>query len=191
MGRIALNTINNFFVKEPAWRELSQWPLRTMPTQVVNWLLEPNSLTNRMKNTFHEPFGVQVRGQGLAKPYLLDAGCLNQPPYRYTLVREVVLTVSNQPFVFARTTLPAKVAHHLQDLTHLGNKPLGEVIFSYPELKRVRLDLAKISIAQLNQQTQKLLDGQSSIWARRNTYQINKHVFLVSEFFLPALFNKL
>jgi len=27
------------------------------------------------------------------------------------------------------------------------------------------------------------------IWARRNTYKINQNEFLVSEFFLPALFN--
>lgn len=186
-----MNNINNFFVKEPAWRELSQWPLHTMPQQVVNWLLEPNSLTNRMKNTFHNPFSVCLMGQGLAKPLLADAQCLNQRPYRYALIREVMLNINDQPFVFARTTLPKKVAHSLQELTHLGSKPLGEVIFSYPALKRVRLDLAKIDSTQLNLKTQKLLDGQPHIWARRNTYKINKDVFLVNEFFLPALFNKL
>ena len=130
-------------------------------------------------------------GQGLAKPLLADAQCLNQRPYRYALIREVMLNINDQPFVFARTTLPKKVAHSLQELTHLGSKPLGEVIFSYPALKRVRLDLAKIDSTQLNLKTQKLLDGRPHIWARRNTYKINKDVFLVNEFFLPALFNKL
>jgi chorismate--pyruvate lyase len=185
-----LNNINNFFVKEPAWRELSQWPLRTMPKEVVDWLLEPNSLTHRIKSTFSEPFGVSLKGQGLAKPFLADAQELNERPYRYALIREVVLNVGGKPFVFARTSLPKKVAHQLQELTHLGSKPLGEVIFAYPDLKRVRLDLAKIDRTQLNESTQQLLDGQPHIWARRNSYQINKRVFLVSEFFLPALFNE-
>ena len=185
-----LKPINNFFVKEPAWRELSQWPLRSMPSQVVNWIQEPNSLTKRIKNTFSEPFAVEVQGQGFAASHLLDAQRLKQPLHQYALVREVLLTLSNQPVVFARTTLPRKVAHRLQNLTHLGNRPLGEVIFSYPELKRVRLDLAKISVTELNQQAQKMLEGQAYIWARRNTYQMNKDAFLVSEFFLPALFNK-
>ncbi|MEW4983373.1 MAG: chorismate lyase [Cycloclasticus sp.] len=183
-----MKSINNFFVKEPAWRELSQWPLRTMPKHVVDWLLEPNSLTNRIKTTFHKPFSVSLKGQGLAKSFLADAQRLNQPPYRYALTREVELNIGGKPFVFARTTLPRKVAHNLQELTHLGSKPLGEVIFSYPDLKRVRLDLAKIDAAQLNITTRKLLAGQPYIWARRNTYQINKCTFLVSEFFLPALF---
>jgi chorismate--pyruvate lyase len=184
-----LKNINNFFLQEPVWRALSRWPIHSMPRQVVDWLLEPNSLTVRMKNTFDEPFSVNVLGQGLAKPLLADARYLNQRPYRYALIREVQLNINNQPFVFARTTLPRKAAHHLQELTHLGDKPLGEVIFSDPRLKRVGLDLAKIGCHQLNLQTQKMLEGQPHIWARRNAYQLNKHVFLVSEFFLPALFN--
>ena len=159
-----------------------------MPTQVVDWLLEPNSLTNRMKTTFHQPFSVSLKGQGLAKPFLADAQCLNQAAHRYAITREVELNLGGKPYVFARTTLPRNVAHELQELTHLGSKPLGEVIFSYPDLKRIRLDLAKIDAAQLNITTRKLLAGQPYIWARRNTYQINKCAFLVSEFFLPALF---
>lgn len=185
-----MKNINNFFLKEPAWRELAQWPLHMLPYQVLDWLLEPNSLTLRMKSTFQEPFSVRLMEQGLAKPLLADAQCLQQRPHHVALIREVMLNIDGRPFVFARTTLPRKVAHGLQELTHLGSKPLGEVIFSYPALKRLRLDLAKIDCAQLNPKTQKMLDGQSHIWARRNTYQIDENEFLVSEFFLPALFNK-
>jgi len=184
-----LKSINNFFLKEPAWRDLSQWPLRSMPSDVVDWLLEQGSLTARIKNTFSEPFSVSVKAQGWAKPFLSDAQCLNQRPQVYGLVREVLLNIAGKPVVFARTTLPRNVAHDLQDLTHLGTKPLGEVIFSYPDLQRVGLDLAKIDTRQLNPSMQEHLAGHSVIWARRNTYQINKRVFLVSEFFLPALYD--
>ena len=184
-----MNNINNFFIKEPIWRDVSRWSLRTMPQQIVDWLMEPSSLTLRIKNTFSAPFSVEVKGQGLAKPFLADAQCLGQPPYQHALIREVLLKVDDVSFVFARTTLPRKTAHSLQELTHLGNKPLGEVIFGYPNLKRVGLDFAKVDMRTLNNEIQPLLNGEPHLWARRNTYQINKRVFLVSEFFLPALFN--
>ncbi|PHS72393.1 MAG: 4-hydroxybenzoate synthetase [Cycloclasticus sp.] len=161
-----------------------------MPHQVVDWLLEPNSLTSRIKFTFAEPFSVRVHEQGLGKPFLSDARCLQQPLQHYSLIREVKLNVGDVTVVFARTTLPRKVAHQLQELTHLGNKPLGEVIFSYPDLRRSGLDLAKIDASQLNDSLCQELDGESHLWARRNRYQINKNHFVVSEFFLPALYKK-
>ncbi|HAI95811.1 MAG TPA: hypothetical protein DCL50_00030, partial [Methylococcaceae bacterium] len=59
-------------MKEPVWRELKQWPLHSLPSQVSDWLLEPGSLTRRMKESFQAPFGVQLIEQGLAKPTLAD-----------------------------------------------------------------------------------------------------------------------
>jgi chorismate--pyruvate lyase len=131
---------------------------------------------------------VQLESQGKSKPFLADSRCLQQRVYHHALIREVLLKVGEQAVVFARTTLPNKVAHDLQELTHLGTKPLGEVIFSYADLRRVRLDFAKVATNQLSPLMQRKLVGQRYIWARRNTYQINKRTFIVSEFFLPALF---
>ncbi|MEO1963085.1 MAG: chorismate lyase [Cycloclasticus sp.] len=183
-----LNRINHFFIKEPVWREVGRWSLNTMPHHVVDWLLEPYSLTARIKKSFAEPFSVDLKGQGLCKPFLADAQCLQQRTHHCALVREVLLNVGDEAVVFARTTLPKKVAHDLQELTHLGSKPLGEVIFSYPDLQRVGLDFANIQVSQLSPFIQAMLIGQSHIWARRNTYQINKRSFVVSEFFLPLMF---
>jgi len=181
-----LNKINNFFVKEPRWREANQWS--SIPQSVTAWMLESHSLTQRIKNTFPAPFSVCLKGQGLAKPFLIDAQRLKQPSQHYAVIREVVLSVGDTPLVFARTTLSRKVAQDLQELTHLGSRPLGEVIFSYPNLSRVRLDFAKIQRSQLSEQAKEMIGDATYIWARRNTYKINQSEFLVSEFFLPALF---
>jgi len=183
-----LNTINHFFIKTPVWKEAGRWSLNTIPRDVVDWLLEPASLTARIKRTFSSPFSVDVKEQGLAKPFLADAQCLQQQPNRYALIREVLLNVAGSPVVFARTTLPTNVADSLQELTHLGSKPLGEIIFAYPSLRRVRLDFAKVHVSQLSPLMQAQLVGESVIWARRNSYQLNQQNFVVSEFFLPAIF---
>jgi len=185
-----LNKINHFFIKEPRWRDVSRWTASSIPSHVLNWLAEPHSLTLKIKGTFAEPFSVQLQGQGLSKPFLTDAQCLQQRVCHHALVREVLLKVGDEAVVFARTTLSKKVAQNLQELTHLGTKPLGEVIFSYPDLRRVGLDFAKIKVSHLSILMQQQLVGESYIWARRNTYEINKRTFIVSEFFLPAIFSR-
>ena len=134
---------------------------------------------------------MRLEGQGLAKPFLADARQLKQRHQCHALIREVLLEVGGKPLVFARSTLSQKTAHALNELTHLGNKPLGEVIFAYPNLQRLSLDIAKIYVNQLKKGLRENLDlnGQNVIWGRRNTYQINQHAFIVNEFFLPAMYN--
>ncbi|ORU91235.1 MAG: 4-hydroxybenzoate synthetase [Cycloclasticus sp. symbiont of Poecilosclerida sp. N] len=161
-----------------------------MPPRVLDWLTEPYSLTLKIKKTFVQPFNVQLQGQGLSKPFLADSRCLQQHICHHALIRETLLKVGDEAVVFARTTLPRKVARELQELTHLGTKPLGEVIFSYLDLQRVGLDFAKIKVDHLSPLMQQQLVGESYIWARRNTYRVNKQAFIVSEFFLPAIFSK-
>lgn len=183
-----MSHINNFFLKEPVWRVANRCLLGGVPPGLASWLLEPNSLTQRLKNSFSAPFSVRLAGQGLAKPFLADARQLKQRQQCHALIREVRLEVGDKPFVFARSTLSQKTAHALNELTHLGNKPLGEVIFAYPDLQRLSLDIAKINVNQLKKEVRESIGEQNFIWGRRNTYQINQHIFIVSEFFLPAMY---
>lgn len=183
-----MSHINNFFLKEPVWRDANRCLLGGVPPGLASWLLEPNSLTQRLKNSFSAPFSVRLAGQGLAKPFLADARQLKQRQQCHALIREVRLEVGDKPFVFARSTLSQKTAHALNELTHLGNKPLGEVIFAYPDLQRLSLDIAKINVNQLKKEVRESIGEQNFIWGRRNTYQINQHIFIVSEFFLPAMY---
>jgi len=50
------------------------------------------------------------------------------------------------------------------------------------------LDIAKINVNQLKKEVRESIGEQNFIWGRRNTYQINQHIFIVSEFFLPAMY---
>lgn len=182
--------MNNFFIKEPSWRDANRWFLGQVPQNTVDWLLESNSLTQRLRTTFSAPFSVSLMGQTWARPLLNDALCLGQSPDHYALVREVLLNIDNKAVVFARSTLPRSVARQLQKLTGLGSRPLGEVIFAYPDLQRVRLEFAKIPLRDLSPLVQQKMAGHRYIWGRRNSYQIKDGVFLVNEFFLPTLFNE-
>ena len=72
------------------------------------------------------------------------------PLHRYGLIREVMLHSQGKPLLLARTVIPdetIKVAH--RNLAHLGTRPLGEVIFSYPDLERLTMDLTLVEAEKM------------------------------------------
>ena len=113
---------------------------------------------------------------------------LSLPQHRYALIREVLLHVNYKPLLLARTVIPKRtvqVAH--RNLSHLGNRPLGEVIFSYPDLERVTMDLTTVGPSIWTQSAKTTANIQQPIWARRTVYAIHKQPMLVNEFFLPEI----
>ena len=113
---------------------------------------------------------------------------LNVPAKQVSFIREVSLKVAGKPCVLARTTVLLSSLHSLQKLTHLGSKPLGEVIFSYYDLQRIHLDIAKIKRSEVSASVAALMGDSAFLWARRNTYVIAGEPLLVCEFFIPDMF---
>jgi chorismate lyase len=108
--------------------------------------------------------------------------------HRYGLIREVMLHTNGKPLLLARTIIPEatiKVAH--RNLSHLGTRPLGEVIFSYPDLERITMDLTLIKSATWTSKARQNANIDQPIWGRRTVYAIQKRPMLVSEFFLPEI----
>jgi len=180
--------INNFLNSEPEWGLTGSFPILESSMNITDWLSEPGSLTQRIKQTFSGEFAVLLQEQGQSKVFSRDSSQLGLEQTDEAFVREVLLTVSGQIMVFARTTVPNSAQNALESLTNLGSKPLGEVIFSYPDLKRPDLHFGKIPRSSLSANAAQLLGQERYLWARRNTYKIAGQVFLVSEFFLPIVF---
>ncbi len=180
--------INNFLNSEPEWQLSGTFSKNQPNANIDSWLSEPGSLTRRLKQTFSGDFSVSVQAQGLCRPFSQDASQLGLGQNQETFIREVFLSVSGQTLVFARTTVPDYSLNTLDSLTKLGNKPLGEVIFGYPDLERLYLHIAKVARDCLSADMAQMLGEEHYLWARRNTYKIAGQVFLVSEFFLPVMF---
>ena len=173
---------------EPNWLSVEQYGKSSIPTVIKDWLLEQGSLTLRMKKTFISSFNVSVEGEGWSFPFEQDAHIL-QLEAEQAFIREVILYIGQESHVFARTTIPKRSLNALQQLATLGEKPLGEVIFGYSELKRTSIDVVKITRNELSPKGLCLLGTGEELWARRNTYDIKGYQFIVSEFFLPVMFN--
>lgn len=181
-------TKSYLFTRPPIWKSHHHGLGQQLPAYLYSWLTETGSLTKRLRGIYSRDFGVKVLFHRWKPAFIDECQLLDQPPARYQLIREVLLHANGQPLVLARTILPEstiKIAH--RNLSHLGNKPLGEVIFAYPDLERRLRQIGCAETSIWSPQLQAKVGVYQSIWGRRTVYAIHDQPLLVAEFFLPHL----
>ncbi len=137
------------------------------PKSVMDWLDDEQSLTAKLKQKF-DNFSVNVLSQTQTTPHNNENELLDFKGQ--SVIREVELLGNHQVVVFARSVIP--VTDDTQDLLTIGSKPLGEVLFNNPKIKRGQLQITHTG----------------STWGRRSTFTIGTTKLLVSEFFLECLY---
>lgn len=143
-----------------------------------SWLLDSGSLTARLRQLAKGDLRVEVVSQGWGRPNLSEARVLGIDPRQRVLVREVRLIGRGQAWVHARSLIPATtLTGKYRQLAHLGNRPLGELLFTDPDIQRGTIQTAPIP----------LYSPQQRCWARRSVFHLAGKPLLVSEVFLPAL----
>ena len=179
---------NSFlFTQEPHWKKKHPGLKQILPADVSSWVYEKNSLTRRLRNTYGHAFAVEILFHRWKPAFLSECNLLNLPHQQFNLVREVLLHADGKPLILARTILPEhtiKIAK--RNLSHLGTRPLGEVIFSYPKLERLELDISCVPHKIWTPALIQKVNVEQKVWGRRTVYAIQKHKMLVSEFFMPG-----
>ena len=155
------------------WRLVSQVLPRPDPV-MQSWLLDPGSLTLRLKHQSAGRFRVVVLEEGWVRrqlPALLQ--CFPPSVVRERMwSRRVLLQCGDTPWVAAHSLIPASsMEGELKRLRNLRTRPLGEFLFRHPQLRRGQLELTQTD------------DG----WGRRSLFHLYGKPLLVAEFFLPAL----
>ncbi|WP_150112023.1 chorismate--pyruvate lyase family protein [Marinospirillum insulare] len=145
-----------------------------------SWLQEKGSLTLRLKSHAQQDFKVSVLSE---KVILAPAnevallGCIKQRAW----VREVLLEVDGEPWVFARSVLPLNTQGGLRRrLTQVGNTALGQVLFSDPLIKR-----GPFVFCAPNQLST------PSLWGRASCFYAKNLRLLVAEHFLHPMAKQL
>lgn len=155
------------------------------------WLHDAGSLTARLQRRYND-FAVQPVLVAYAKPFFDEAASLSTASHKTALVREVMLMGGGQVVVFAHSVLPlASLRGAWNGLGGLGNKPLGATLFANPQVKRTPLSYKKLLHHHLLYQhaTQHLQDKPAHLWARRSVFRLKRASMMVTEVFLPQLFN--
>lgn len=162
--------------------------MRDTPIGLPVWLLDPGSLTQRLRCACAGIFRVRVLDQGWARPSRDEAAALRLRQSVWAWTREVQLLCNEQPWVFARTVIPARTLKGRgRRLTALGTKPLGAVLFADPGVQRGPVEIARIVAGQsLHQRAfAGFAEPPKVIWGRRSVFRIDRDPLLVLELFLP------
>ena len=148
-----------------------------LPAMLIPWILEPASLTARLRRHCQQ-FQVQVlQQQQLALPDFLQPSLGGA---QQALLREVILWCNNQPCVYAQSWLPLTTLQALAPLAQLGDTPLGDYIFQHASLTRGPIEAAVLPICLPD-------TAEQQCYSRRSVFQLQGHPLLVAEAFLPAM----
>jgi chorismate--pyruvate lyase len=184
------NTVASSYLQEPVWRPKRQLINFNLEPSLADWLFDPASLTERITQACDGRFSVRVLRQGWGAPMLNEARRLKMRRTGYALIREVHLLCNNQPWVFARTVIPPRTLRGKQRrLAHLGQKPLGALLFADKSMQRTEMEIACIRPGQRLYElanSHQMQQGQP-IWGRRSVFFLSHHPLLVSEIFLPEI----
>lgn len=119
-----------------------------------------------------------------------ECNALETAPDASAWIREVELHCGTTPWVFARTLIPVtSMTGDTRRLADLGNRPLGEVLFSDPKARRGRVEVAELLPlhALFSAASAHLEAAPHHLWARRTLYYKEGRPLLVNEVFLPDL----
>ena len=111
-------------------------------------------------------------------------------------VREVVLSIDGRPAVWARSvTSQSGLKGPWRALKGLGTRPLAELLFEHPQVKRdplwgARLPLSSLEQSHLARQWHALEHGAAELgpapaWVRRSVFWHKGHALQVMECFAP------
>jgi len=102
----------------------------------------------------------------------------------------VKLNCGREVHVFARTLIPLRsLRGPVHVLTRLGRRPLGEVLFSNPTTRRLRVEVARITPRHrlFARATSHLRRYPDELWGRRTLFEYGGELILVNELFLPGI----
>ena len=128
------------------FKKLTSWMAETKSLEVNNkeilsWLNEPGSITSRIKSFSNFRLKLLRDGPGEVDTAEDDLIITN---YEENNIREVVLYSDDEPFIYAKSILPLETIRlGLGVLGNLKENPLGDILFSNPEIKKKYMLFAK------------------------------------------------
>lgn len=166
-----------------AWLTADCFPAPLDPA-LHDWLfVDKGSLTRRLTALAEGAFSVTPLTEGWQQLRDEECAALDVADGSQGWVREVYLRGHQERWVFARSVAARSALEQSGlDLPHLGNRSLGELLFSDPAFARGPLEARRYPDAWLPPDVR-----QARLWARRSCFSQGDLRVLVAEVFLPAL----
>ena len=121
------------------FNKLTSWMSETKSLDVQNneilsWLIEPGSITSRIKS--FSDFKLELLRDGPGEVDAADDDLIIAN-YKENNIREVLLYSDEEPLIYAKSIIPFETIRlGLGVLGNLKENPLGDILFSNPEIKK-------------------------------------------------------
>ena len=157
------------------FNKLTSWMSETKSLEVQNkeilsWLNESGSITSRIKSFSDFKLKLLRDSPGEVDAAVDDLIISN---YKENNIREVLLYSDEEPLIYAKSIIPLETIRlGLGILGNLKENPLGDILFSNPEIKKEYMLFSKF------ESNKKIFDG------RKGIYTVRGFPFSVCEIFL-------
>lgn len=179
------------FIADPSlWLSLDTRLICTLPSKVRPWLRDVGSLTKHVKRLSDLPFSVRLLGQQQLVTDYHTMMLLGLKRRDTVIVREVQLMSGDTPWVYARSLIPTRALNPgFEELGRMGQRPLGEKLFTDPEMQRGKIELTRLHRvdALYYRALTSVAARPQTICGRRSLFYGAARPIMVSEFFLPDL----
>ena len=157
------------------FNKLTSWISETKSLEVRNkeilsWLNEGGSITSRIKSFSNFKLKLLKDGPGEVDITEDDLIISN---YEENNIREVILLSNEEPLIYAKSIIPLEtIKLGLNILGNLKENPLGDILFSNPEIKKKYMFFARFQ------------SKEEIFYGRKGIYTVKGYPFSVCEIFL-------
>ncbi len=178
----------SFFSLQQHWYSRRQLSTQHIQSEARSWLFDSSSLTARLIRICPGQFHVELLSQSVSKPTLDESRVLNICHGRSALIRQVRLYCGDTAVVYARTVIPMTTLQGAQRrYANLGSRPLGAMLFADRTMQRDEVMVSRLTAGDVLYASTNVKTG--DIWGRRSIFRVGGKPLLVSEYYLPGLFD--
>ena len=170
-------------------KEIIRIKIKNKNKFLSKFLFEDGSLSRLIRDKFRGRFHIDLINESWVIPMSYEKKVLSLRDNEIAFVRESYLNCNNKKLVYARTVIPKQTLKKKnQNLTRLGQKPLGEILFSSDKIYRDNIKYAKIPLSnELHNSAKGNCNISSGLYSRQSIFYIKNKPLLVFEVFLPDI----
>ena len=157
------------------FNKLTSWisetnSLEVRNKEILSWLNEAGSITSRIKSFSN--FKLKLLKDGPGEVDIIEDDLIISN-YEENNIREVILLSNEEPLIYAKSIIPLETIRlGLGILGNLKENPLGDILFSNPEIKKKHMLFAKFE------------SNKKIFYGRKGIYTVKGYPFSVCEIFL-------
>ena len=157
------------FNKLTSWMSETK-SLKVQNKEILSWLNESGSITSRIKS--FSDFKLKLLRDGPGEVDSADDDLIISN-YKENNIREVLLYSDEEPLIYAKSVIPLETIRlGLGVLGNLKENPLGDILFSNPEIKKEYMLFSKFE------------SNKKIFYGRKGIYTVKGFPFSVCEIFL-------